>query len=108
MEILKTKEKPWEAFRSLLKEICKKFPARDSKPKVILANGPWDENKEVSVSVRGFLLLEAVEEAMQSTEQEFKSLHVDSLGDELLYAKWVCYFSEVRPFENDQIGRKRF
>lgn len=86
VKILKTKNGPWEAFRALLLGVCSKFPASDSKPKVVLVNGPWDENTEISVSLQGFLLLEAAEEAMQSTEQDFKLLQVDSLRGELLDA----------------------
>ena len=86
VKILKTKNGPWEAFRALLLGVCRKFPASDSKPKVVLVNGSWDENTEISVSLQGFLLLEAAEEAMQSTEQDFKLLHVDSLRGELLDA----------------------
>ena len=86
VKILKTKNGPWEAFRALLLGVCRKFPASDSKPKVVLVNGSWDENTEISVSLQGFLLLEAAEEAMQSTEQDFKLLHVDFLHGELLYA----------------------
>ena len=86
VKILKTKNGPWEAFRALLLGVCRKFPASDSKPKVVLVNGSWDENTEISVSLQGFLLLEAAEEAMQSTEQDFKLLHVDFLHGELLDA----------------------
>ena len=57
VKILKTKNGPWEAFRALLLGVCRKFPASDSKPKVVLVNGPWDENTEISVSLQVCILL---------------------------------------------------
>ena len=84
VEILKSKEDPWDAFRDLLKEICKSFPAEDSS--LARVSFPWDDSDMVSVSLDGFCLLEAAEGAMDSTEQNLKLIVVNLLSSHLLTA----------------------
>jgi len=84
VEILKSKEDPWDAFRDLLKEICKSFPAENSS--LARLSFPWDDSDVVSVSLDGFCLLEAAEGAMDSTEQNLKLIVVDLLSSHLLTA----------------------
>ena len=88
VEILKSKEEPWDLFRDLLKEICKGFPAMDSSQDGVFVrvSCPWDESNAVSVSVDGFILLEAAEAAMESTEQNLELFVVDLLNTHLLAA----------------------
>ena len=90
MEILKSKEDHWDLFKDLLKEICKGFPAEDpsqdqgSGSGFVRVSCPWDESNAVTVSLEGFLLLEAAEGAMSSTEQNLELLMVDFLRPILL------------------------
>ena len=84
MEILRSKEDPWDAFRELLKEICKTFPAKDDQ--FARLSCPGDDSDVVSVSLVGFCLLEAAEDAMDSTEQNLKLIVVDILRTHLLTA----------------------
>ena len=88
VEILKTKEDASDLFRDLLKEICKGFPAEDSSQdgKFVRVSCPWDECNAVSVSPNGFLLLEAAEGAMSTTEQNLELVVVDRLWDQILTA----------------------
>ena len=81
VEILKSKEDPWDAFRDLLKEICDGFPARDASLDGIFVrvSCPWDQSNPATVSLHGFLLLEAAEGTMESSEQDLELVVVDHL-----------------------------
>ena len=91
MEILKSKEDPWDLFRDLLKLICERFPAEDPGQDggtfvKVRCSCRSQESSAVSVSPHGFLLLEAAEASMGSTEQNLELVVVDKLGDHLLSA----------------------
>ena len=89
MEILKSKEDPLDLFRDLLNLICAKFPAEDSSQDsgtFVRVSCSSHESNAVSVSTYGFLLLEAAENAMASTEQNLELVVVDTLSDHLLSA----------------------
>ena len=86
VKILKSKEDPWDMFRFLLKDICTTFPAQDSSQDgtFVRVSCPWEEASAVSVSPDGFVLLEAAEGAMESTEQVLEVVQVDVLRFHLL------------------------
>ena len=79
-------------FRDLLDKICKRFPAKnssqDSSQDGILVSCTWgsQDSSAVSVSTDGFLILEAAEDAMGSTEQNLEMVVVDNLVGALLSA----------------------
>ena len=89
--LLRSMEDPLSHLRDLLDQICKRFP--------VLPHAPSEERSFVrvtctqpacqgsrSVGVTGFLLLEAAESALGSTEQRLELVVVDYLGDDLLAA----------------------
>ena len=79
-------------LRDLLDKICKRFPAKnssqDSSQDGILVSCTWgsQDSSAVSVSTDGFLMLEAAEDAMGSTEQNLEMVVVDNLVGALLSA----------------------
>ena len=77
MEILKSKERPLDIFRDLLKGICTMFAA-DPEEEYVLVSCPWEESGSVCVSPgRGFALLEIAEATMESAEQLLELVVVD-------------------------------
>ena len=90
VELLKSKKEPWDLFRELLNEICKKFPAEDTSKNGTFVKLSWSwgsqESNSVSVSLKGFLFLEAAEAAMKSTEQKLELVVVEDLRFQLLSA----------------------
>ena len=88
MELLKAKEDPLDLFRDLLNLICTSFPAEDSSQdgSFVRVSCSSHGSNAVSVSTYGFLLLEAAESAMASTEQNLELVVVDTLSDHLLSA----------------------
>ena len=88
MELLKSKEDPLDLFRDLLNLICTSFPAEDSSQDGTFVRVGCSSHlsNAVSVSTYGFLLLEAAESAMASTEQILELVVVDTLSNHLLSA----------------------
>ena len=80
MEILKSKERPLDIFRDLLKGICTMFAAdpEEASSEYVLVSCPWEETGSVCVSPgRGFALLEIAEATMESAEQLLELVVVD-------------------------------
>ena len=77
-----------DLFRDLLNLICERFPAEDSSQDgtYVRVSCSSHEANAVSVSPYGFLLLEAAEGLMGSTEQNLELVVVDNLSDHLLSA----------------------
>ena len=78
-------------LRDLLNEICKRFPAEDSSSqdgKFVRVSCTWgsQEFSAFKVSTDGFLMLEAAEGAMGSTEQNLELVVVKNLVGPLLSA----------------------
>ena len=82
MEILKSKERPLDIFRDLLKGICTMFAAdpEEASSEYVRVSCPWEESGSVCVSPgRGFALLEIAEATMESAEQLLELVVVDYL-----------------------------
>ena len=81
MEILKSKERPLDIFRDLLKGICTMFAAdpEEASSEYVLVSCPWEESGSVCVSLEGFELLEIAEGAMGSSEQHLQLALVHDL-----------------------------
>ena len=80
MEILKSKERPLDIFRDLLKGICTMFAAdpEEASSEYVLVSCPWEESGSFCVSPgRGFALLEIAEATMESAEQLLELVVVD-------------------------------
>ena len=80
MEILKSKERPLDIFRDLLKGICTMFAAdpEEASSEYVRVSCPWEESGSVFVSPgRGFALLEIAEATMESAEQLLELVVVD-------------------------------
>ena len=90
MEILNlSKKATLDLFSDLLLQICKKFPAEDSSRNgefVRVSCSSCGSHETSLVSTQGFLLLEAAEGAMKSTEQKVEMVVVDHLRGRLLSA----------------------
>ena len=89
VHLLKSMEDPLPHLRDLLGQICKRFPPTD--PSLVgeerfVRVSQCHLNGSRKVGVNGFLLLEAAEAALGSTEQRFELFVVDYLGDDLLVA----------------------
>ena len=89
VEILKlSKKATLDLFSDLLNQICKKFPAEDSSRngEFVRVSCSCGSDETSLVSTQGFLLLEAAEGAMKSTEQKVEMVVVDHLRGRLLSA----------------------
>ena len=83
-------EDPLPHLRDLLGQICKRFPPTDpslvAEERFVRVSCNCHLNGSRKVGVNGFLLLEAAEAALGSTEQRLELVVVDFLGDDLLAA----------------------
>ena len=76
IQILKMMKEQKACELDLLNLICERYPSRPGDSGVVTLGCPSNQTKQVSPL--GFLLLEAVEAALGSTEQRIERIHIDN------------------------------